>query len=214
MIKFKIVIAAITMAFSVNAFAHIWYIGWDAQTDGSLDLYGVSYHTGTVGGTGSVDDFSANPAGFVVNGTNVAFDGAVFNLEDCFGAGGIAGTCSSIWNSLGLDGGLAATGYGTQYYGKYTSVNLSASELSALGITSGTNSVLLSSYANNVDWQGLSFSSASVPVSIDVLPAPEPATLSILGIAIIAMTFLRQKSKANNHLVSGNSLLKYKLANI
>ncbi|MCB1940415.1 MAG: hypothetical protein KDE64_14595, partial [Rhodocyclaceae bacterium] len=170
-------------AFSGAASAHVWQIGWNGNADGSLDFFGVSYHTGGISGAGSVDDFSANPAGFVINGTNVTFDlGSVVDLEDCFGLGGTSGTCSATWNGLGLDGYVTATGSYTtsgDWYGKYASVNLTTAELSALGIGTGSNSVLLGTFSNNVHWANLNFDSATVPINIVVPPdttgnVPEP----------------------------------------
>jgi hypothetical protein len=173
------------------ASAHVWQIGWDSNTDGSLDFYGVSYHRNL---NTSYDNFAANPAGFIINGTNVSFDlGSVVDLGNCNGAGGASGTCDSTWNALNLDGSISANGYSSSTYGKYVSTNLSALELAGLGIGSGANSVLLSTYANNIDWAGRSFSSATVPLNIVVQSVSEPATLALFGLGLAGLGFARRK---------------------
>lgn len=195
----RLLVAGAIAAISGSAMAHVWQIGWNANANGSVDFYGVSYHGGGIGGAGSVDDFSANPAGFVINGTNVGFDlGSVVNLNDCFGAGGTAGTCDPTWNALGLDGFVPSNEFPSDIYGKYASVNLDSSELAALGIGAGSNSVLLSTFANNVDWDGLTFASATVPINIVVPPptsVPEPGTLALLGLAAVAGAAARRRGQ-------------------
>lgn len=181
---------AVVMLVSSAASAHVWNIGWKSA-NGGLTFYGVSWHTAGVDNTpGSVDDFASRPAGFVINGTNVTFDlGSAVDLEHCHGVGGLtSGTCSAIWNALGLDGALAANGYPSDYYGKYATATLTSSELGGLGITSGNNSVLLSTWSDNVDWAGQTFSSATVPINIVVKPptsVPEPSSLGVFGMGLL-----------------------------
>ena len=123
------------MAFAAApASAHVWNIGWKSE-NGGLTFYGVSYHHLS----STWDNFSANPSGFIINGTNVGFDtGSVVGMNGCSGSGGItSGSCSSIWNNLNLDGALHATGWTSSQYRKVASVSLTAGELPALGIGSG-----------------------------------------------------------------------------
>ncbi|WP_370274008.1 VPLPA-CTERM sorting domain-containing protein [Pseudooceanicola nitratireducens] len=191
---------AVALGVAAPASAHVWNIGWKS-TAGSLTFYGVSYHGGAVGGSGTVDDFSANPAGFVINGSNVGFEnGSVVNLNDCSGPGGLlTGACDSAWDALNLDGVLHASGYSSNTYGKYASVTLNSTELAGLGISSGSNSVLLSTFANNAHWDGLGFSSATVPLNIVVTPPPAvplPAGLPLVLSGLGAFGFLRARRKA------------------
>ena len=197
-------LAGALAAFSGAASAHVWQIGWNGTADGSLTFFGVSYHPTVVPGTGTVDDFASRPAGLVINGTNVTFDvGSVVDLEDSSGVGGTSGTVSAIWNGLGLDGFVTATGTYTtsgSTYGKYASVNLNTAALSGLGIGTGTNSVTLTTFSDNVDWAGLTFASATVPINIVVPPdttgnVPEPGTLALFGLAAIGGGLMRRKAK-------------------
>lgn len=181
---------SVVMLVSSTASAHVWNIGWKS-VNGELTFYGLSYHTDGVDGTaGSVDDFASRPAGFVINGTDVTFDiGSAVDLEHCDGPGGLtSSSCSDIWNALGLDGALVADGYTSYTYGKYATATLTSSELTGLGITSGNNSVLLSTWADNVDWAGETFSSATVPINIVVKPptgVPEPSSVGLFGLGLL-----------------------------
>jgi len=203
----KKIIASISMMsmllFSSVASAHLWQIGIDALGDGSLDFYGVSWHNNPTLPTvpGSVDDFVTRPAGLVINGTNVTFDAnTVVDLEGCNGLAGISGTCSTIWNNLGLDVALQSTADPTgDIYGKYATVNLDPAELLALGITAGNNSITLTSFSDNVDWAARPFASGTAPIDIVVLPptgqVPAPAGLALLAIGLFGMR-LSQRKKA------------------
>ncbi|MEH6357573.1 MAG: PEP-CTERM sorting domain-containing protein [Pseudomonadales bacterium] len=195
--------AALLLA-SGTASAHVWQIGWKALNDGSVNFYGVSWHGGGIspGVANSVDDFAANPAGVVINGTNVTFDiGQVFDLNDCIGLHGTSGTCSPIWNSLGLDDALASTLDQTgDTYGKYALVNLDTAELAAVGIGQGSNSVLLTTFSPNVHWAARPFASGTIPINIVVLPPtngniPVPATLGLMGLGLAALGMTRRRAK-------------------
>lgn len=193
-----LLVASLTAASASGAFAHVWNIGYKSE-NGGLTFYGLSYH-GPLNST--YDDFAANPAGFIINGTNVPFDlgSVVDDPSDCIGAGGlVSGTCSSTWNALSLDGAIHANGYASNLYGKYATTTLTASALAGLGIGTGSNSVTLSTFANNVDWDGLSFSSATVPIDIVVKPeepvnqVPVPAGMPLIAAALGALAFVRRR---------------------
>lgn len=188
---------------SGTASAHVWQIGYKALNDGSVNFYGVSWHTdGDLSGTpGSTDDFSARPAGLRINNNNVTFDiGQVFDLEHCRGLAGTSGTCSATWNALGLDAALQSTSTPTgDTYGKYALVNMNPTELAAVGITQGNNSVLFTSFSDNATWDDLPFASGTVPINIVVLPpsndVPVPTTLGLMGLGLAALGMRRRQAK-------------------
>tara|TARA_R110002073_G_scaffold313230_1_gene485038 strand:+ start:84 stop:650 length:567 start_codon:yes stop_codon:yes gene_type:complete len=184
---------------SSGASAHVWQIGFKALIDGSVDFYGVSWHTQLE--PAQQDDFVAFPSGLVVNGFNVTFDiGQVFDLNDCNGLAGTSGTCSPIWNSLGLDTALQSTQDSTgDTYGKYAVVNLDPTELAAIGLGQGSNSVTFTSFSPFATWAPRNFASGAVPIDIVVLPptptgVPVPATLALLGMGLVAFGFARQRA--------------------
>ncbi len=190
------------LLFSSVSSAHLWQIGIDAEVDGSLTFYGVSWHNDVQPAAGSVDDFAARPAGLVINSTNVTFDvGSVVDLEGCSGLAGISGTCSAIWNALGLDVALQSTQTPNgNTFGKYATLNLNPTELLALGISAGNNSITLTSFSDNVHWEDRIFASGTVPIDIVVLPpvtgtVPAPAGLALLAIGLFGMR-LSQRRKA------------------
>lgn len=192
----KSILVSLLMFMSSMASAHIGYIAWNANNDGSVDFYGLTYH----GLSASSDNFAANPAGFTINGTNVTFDvGSAVGLENCASLYNYNSTCSTIWNNLGLDGGLAANGGFYNYpsanvpYGKYASTHLNSSQLSALGIQSGSNFITFTTWANNVDYAGQTFSSANVPINLIVAAVPEPVTLALFSFGIAGLAFARRK---------------------
>jgi len=201
---FKVLIASAAFIMSCSSsFAHVWQVGWESTASGGLDLYGVSYHTSLHVNN---DDFFTNPAGFVLNGTNFSFDlGSTVDLEDITGGAGVVGTVSTIWNNLGLDGSVDAQagsnngGFyngSTAVYGKYASTSLTSGQLALIGITGGANSVTLTTFANNVHWDGLPFDSATVPIDIQITSVPEPATLALFGLTFIGLVFSRRQKKS------------------
>lgn len=194
-------VAAAAVAIPITASAHVWNIGWKS-TDGNLTFYGVSWHSSPVGE--SYDDFFANPAGFVINGTNLSFEtGSTVDLNNCYGGGGLtSGTCSSVWNSLSLDGALQSTQVSTgDTYGKYSIATISNADLGLFGLGTGANSVSLTTYANNAVWASRLFSSASVPLNIvvqppeDPSPVPLPASMSLMLAGLAALGCMRARRK-------------------
>ncbi|MDA8747484.1 hypothetical protein N9M66_04660 [Litoreibacter sp.] len=194
--KLMALAAAGVLASATMASAHVWNIGWKS-TGGNLTFYGVSYHGAL---NASRDNFAANPAGFVVNGTNLNFDiGSVVDLtSDCIGAGGLtSGTCDAQFNALGLDGALASTPFPSDTYGKYATATILAADLGTYMLGSGANSVTLTTFANNVDWDGVAFSSASVPLNIVISAVPLPAGLpmALAGFGLLGGLGLRKRAK-------------------
>ncbi len=202
------VLGLAVMAVSGIASAHVWNIGWKANGDGSLTMLGVSYHSGGIGGAGSVDDFSVNPAGFVINGTNLGFqNGTVVDLNDCnvgssggFGSTSVTGTCAPVLNAFGLDDGIQATNSGSFTFGKYALATIAAGDLGTYGIVAGqSNNVSLTTFANNVHWQGLNFGVGNIPINVVIVipptpdpSVPEPGTLALMALGLAGVG-LRKK---------------------
>jgi len=187
--------AALLLATSLSAQAHVWYIGWNANTDGTVDFYGLSYHNFL---SSTQDNFIANPAGIVLNGVQFGFDaGSVVDLADCNGLGTFTGSCDATWNALGLDAGILATNYSSNIYGKYAVRHMSQADLTAASIGTGSNTVSFTTFANNVDWAGLNFAPAGVTtasINVVVNNVPEPSTLAIMGLGLLGFQ-LRRRNK-------------------
>ena len=192
--------ATSVVALAGAANAHVWNIGWESS-GGNLTFYGVSYHNSL----SSNDNFVLNPAGFIVNGTNLSFEtGSVVDLEDNFGVGGItAGSVSAKWNALGLDGALAGSSYGGgSTYGKYATATITAANLVTYGLNGGAaNNVSLTTFANNVHWDGVTFGTGTVNLNIVITPpsaVPVPAALPMAaaGFGLLGFIGRRKKRKA------------------
>lgn len=199
------VAGATLLLLSGTASAHVWQIGFKALNDGSVNFYGVSWHTdGNLSAIpNSTDDFVARPAGLRINNNNITFDiGQVFDLENCNSVASTTMSCSATWNALGLDNSFASTsdqGGGT--YGKYAVVNLDTTELAAVGIGQGNNSVLFTSFSDNATWAPRPFASGTVPIEIVVLPPdpngtiPVPTTLGLMSLGLAALGATRRRAK-------------------
>jgi len=191
----KVITAAtILLATSLTAQAHVWYIGWNANTNGTVDFYGLSYHSSL---SSSYDDFTANPAGIVLNGVQFGFDaGSVVDLADCYGLGTVTGSCDTTWNALALDAGIASTSYSTENYGKYAVRHMSQADLTAAGIVAGSNTVSFTTFANNAHWDGLNFATSGLTTAITVIVnnVPEPSTLAIMALGLLGFQ-LRRRNK-------------------
>ena len=165
------------------------------SNDGSVDFYGLTFH----GLNTTYDNFALNPAGFTINGANFTFDiGSAVGLEGCSGLYIHTGTCSTIWNNLGLDGGVRAVNgaygpYTNSRFAKYASTHLDSSQLTVLGITGGNNSVTFTTWSNNVDWAAEPFTSSTVPINLVVAQVPEPETMLLFGLAMAGLGFARRK---------------------
>lgn len=204
--KFRTIIAvSVTslLALSSAASAHVWNIGWKS-VGGGLDFYGVSWHTGLVGGTGTVDDFAANNSGFVINGTNYSFaTGSVVNMSDCSGLGALTtGSCDATWNALGLDGAIVSSQDLTgDIYGKYAVKSFTSDEVTnLLGLTSGANSLTFTTFAPNQTWAPRVFGSASVPINVVITPddpsaVPLPAAIPLLATGLGFLGFFGRRKK-------------------
>lgn len=207
-IEFFVMIAF--MSISANASAHVWNIGWKANMDGSLTMLGTSYHTGGINigsGSSNKDDFSLNPAGFIINGTMIGFDnGSVVDLNDCngpgFGGTSVTSTCAPVLNAFGLDAGIQSIESFVNpnyFYGKYATVLLSPSALAGLGIGQGTNTVSLTTFANNAHWNGLDFNTAGIPLDITIVipptttTVPAPMPLALIGLGLVGLAFSRKR---------------------
>lgn len=182
---------------SMAAQAHVWYIGWNSNNDGTVDFYGISYHSLS----STWDNFAANNAGIVLNGVQFGFDnGSVVGLSGCSGMGGITGTCDSTWNALGLNDGIQSTqAVSGSTFRKYAVRHMTTADLVAAGIGSGSNTVSFTTFANNVDWAAFNFAPAGLnaaSINVNVNNVPEPSALALMGLGLLGLQLRRRKQKA------------------
>ncbi len=151
----------------------VWQFGWIVDNDGSVDLYAVSAQ-----GLSEADDYLGNQLCFEVVCTN--FDN-VEALEGCTGARGVTGTCSPIWNALGLDGVNFGGDHSTGIYGKYAKTSFSAVDA---GLQHGSNYRNL--WSSSVDGEWFVNSAVQTYGVVDFVAepptgVPEPGSLALLA---------------------------------